>query len=149
MGDEMIRESAANNPVPDLGPAAFVHPPPLAQARVAIVTTAALHAHGEEPVRGGNPSFRILSNDADLLLGQESPNFDRSGWLQDHNVVFPVDRLHELAADGVIGAVAPRHLAFAGNQQTDTLSTITLDSGPSAASLLRGDAVDVVLLTPV
>ena len=97
----------------------------------------------------GDASFRVLTAGSDLALGHESPNFDRSGWLADTNVIFPLDRLAELACDGVIGSVAPRHLAFAGNQQDATLATIGLDSGPAAARLLREDGVDVVLLTPV
>jgi D-proline reductase (dithiol) PrdB len=70
-----------------------------------------------------------------------------TGFAVDVNVVFPVDRLEELAAAGRIGRVAPRHLAFAGNQFE--LTQIRLDSGPAAAKLLRDDGVDVVLLTPV
>ncbi|MEC9225064.1 MAG: glycine/sarcosine/betaine reductase selenoprotein B family protein, partial [Actinomycetota bacterium] len=66
----------------------------------------------------------------------------------DLNVVYPIDRLEELAADGVIGEVAPRHFAFAGNQP-DTVSEIRLDTGPQCAGQLNADAVDVVLLTPV
>jgi D-proline reductase (dithiol) PrdB len=149
VGDELIRTAAANNPVPELGEAAFVRPLALGEARVAIVTTAALHPAGEEPARGGDPSFRVLATGAEPTLGHESPNFDRTGWLFDPNVIFPVDRLRELAATGAIGSVAPRHLAFAGNQQLETLATIGLDSGPAAATLLREDGVDVVLLTPV
>jgi D-proline reductase (dithiol) PrdB len=149
-GDDQIRAAAAEMPVPQLGPTPFTRPPALDEARVALVTTAALHVAGEAPARGGDPSFRILGNGAQLVLGHESPNFDRSGWLLDPNVIFPLDRLHELARDEVIGSVAPRHLAFAGNQQrNETLAAITLDSGPAAARLLREDGVDVVLLTPV
>jgi len=66
----------------------------------------------------------------------------------DINVVYPIDRLEELAADGVIGSVAPRHISFAGNQPDD-VATIRYDSGPAAAELLRQDGVDVVILTPV
>jgi hypothetical protein len=62
--------------------------------------------------------------------------------------VYPIDRLEELAERGVIGAVAPRHVSFAGNQPDD-VSTIRLDSGPRAAAELRSDGVDVVILTPV
>ncbi len=149
MGDELIRAAAEKNAVPDLGSTPFVLPPSLGHARVAIVTTAALHVRGEPAARGGDPSFRVLSSGTELLLGHESPNFDRSGWVVDPNVIFPLDRLAELADEGVIGSVAPRHLAFAGNQQDETLATIGLDSGPAAARLLRDDGVDVVLLTPV
>ena len=75
-------------------------------------------------------------------------NFDRSGFAADLNVVYPIDRLEELAADGTLGAVAPHHLSFAG-AQPDTLAAIRLDSGPAAARRLLNDGVDVVLLTPV
>jgi D-proline reductase (dithiol) PrdB len=75
-----------------------------------------------------------------------SLNFDRTGFTADVNVLFPIDRLEELAADGVIGGVAPRHLSFMGALH-DTLSTIRLDTGPAAAKLLRDDGVGVVLLT--
>jgi D-proline reductase (dithiol) PrdB len=148
-GDASIRAGARELPVPELGPTPFVRPPAPAQARVALVTTAALHAQGEQPARGGDPSFRVVGRGSRLVLGHESPNFDRSGWLADANVVFPLDRLAELAAEGLIGSVGRRHLAFAGNQQHETLTAIALDSGPAAARLLREDGVDVVLLTPV
>ncbi|HCH79268.1 MAG TPA: D-proline reductase (dithiol) protein PrdB, partial [Acidimicrobiaceae bacterium] len=64
------------------------------------------------------------------------------------NVVYPIDRLEELAEQGVIGSVADRHVSFAGNQPDD-VATIRMDSGPAAAAALKADGVDVVLLTPV
>lgn len=149
MGDELIRAAAAAQPVPGFAGTPFSRPPPLASARVAIVTTAALHAPAQLPIQGGDHSFHVLETGSELVLGHGSPNFDRSGWLFDPNVILPVDRLRELAAEGRIGSVARRHLAFAGNQQAETLATIGLDSGPAAARLLREDGVDVVLLTPV
>lgn len=149
MSDALIRGSAAQMPVPDLGEPAFVEPPPLADACVSIVTTAALYEPDDTPARGGDASFRVITDGAELRLGHQSPNFDRSGWLYDANVVFPRDRLREMVDDGPIGAVADVHLSFAGNQQPETLSTIVLDSGPAAAALLRQHGVDVVLLTPV
>ncbi len=65
----------------------------------------------------------------------------------DINVVFPIDRLDELAAQGRIGKVADQHLAYAGNQWD--LAEIRMDGGPAGAALLREQGVDVVLLTPV
>jgi Glycine/sarcosine/betaine reductase selenoprotein B (GRDB). len=67
----------------------------------------------------------------------------------DKNVVFPIDRLHELAEEGIIGSVADTHISFMGAQPDHTLETIRLDSGPAAAKLLADDEVDLVLLTPV
>ena len=148
MADEAIRAGAAKQPVPVFDETPWTVPPPLAASRVAVVTTAALHASNDEPLHGGDESFRVIESLADAVFGHGSPNFDRSGWLYDPNVVMPIDRLDELAGDGVIGSVAQRHLSFAGNQQ-ETLTTIRLDSGPAAAKLLREDGVSVVVLTGV
>jgi len=136
-------------PVPEFGSTPFTVPKPLAEATVAIVTTAALRRPEDPPWPPGDESFRVLPDGArNLTVGHASPNWDRSGIAADVNVAFPVDRLHELAAEGVIGAVAPNHLSFHGVIE-GTLSTIRLDTGPAAARQLRDDGVDVVLLTPV
>jgi D-proline reductase (dithiol) PrdB len=149
MSDAIIRARAADMEVPAFDVTPFVTPPALDEACVAIVTTAALRLPGEQLLRGGDHSFRVIGPDDQPALGHGSPNFDRTGWLLDSNVVFPVDRLRELAAGGVIGSVAPRHLSFAGNQLEETLTSIRLDSGPAAGALLTADGVDVVVLTPV
>ena len=67
----------------------------------------------------------------------------------DKNVVFPIDRLDEMAEEGVIGSVADTHVSFMGAQPDHTLETIRIDSGPAAAQILREDNVDVILLTPI
>ena len=145
-----MRDYAANTPVPEMGAPPWTPPPgPLSECRVAIVTTAALHVPGDDGFAPDDTTYRVLPADRrDLVLGHWSPNFDRSGFVADLNVVYPADRLAELAARGEIGSVAAHHYAFAGNQE-DTLSGIRLDSGPAVAKLLRDDGVDVVLLTPV
>jgi D-proline reductase (dithiol) PrdB len=148
-GDQAMRAHAATLPAPDFPHPAWVTPKPLAQATVAIVTSAALHATGDARFAAGDTSFRLIERDRrDLVMGHWSPNFDHVGFSIDVNVVFPIDRLEELAARGVIGAVAPRHVSFAGNQPDD-VSTVRLDSGPAAAAALLADGVDVVVLTPV
>lgn len=144
-----MRDLAANLPVPEFADTAFTMPPALADARVAIVTSAALHRSGDEGFTATDTSYRSFPSDArDLVMGHWSPNFDRSGFAIDLNVVYPIDRLVELDKQGVIGSVASRHFAFAGNQPDD-VATIRLDSGPAAAEELKADGVDVVLLTPV
>ncbi len=149
-GDAAMRAYAATLPVPEFDETAFTPlGKPLSDARVAIVTSAALHRPDQERFGQADTGFRALERDArDLILGHWSPNFDHSGFQLDLNVVYPIDRLEDLAAEGVIGDVAPRHFAFAGNQP-DTVSELRLDTGPSCATELLDDAVDVVLLTPV
>ena len=148
--DASLRAYAANLPVPEFETTAFTMlGKPISQVSVAIVTSAALHHPGEDPFSQDDTSFRSLDRaDRELVMGHWSPNFDHTGFQLDLNVVYPIDRLEELADDGVIGDVGPRHFAFAGNQP-DTVSEIRLDTGPACAAELVSDAIDIVLLTPV
>ena len=148
--DRMMREHASKTPVPEFEDPAFAKPPKLSAARVAIVTSAALHVAADDGFSpNSDPKFSVLADgERELRLGHFSPNFDRGGFAADLNVVYPVDRLRELADRGVIGSVAAHHYAFAGNQD-ETVSGIRLDTGPQVARLLLEDGVNVVLLTPV
>ena len=149
MDDAGLRAHLATVPAPELPEPAWVEPPPLADATVAVVTTAAVHRVGEPGFALGDAGFRSCASDArDLALGHRSPSFDRIGFAADVNVVTPVDRLAELAADGVIGAVAPRHVSFLGSQPDD-VGVVRTETGPEAAELLLADGVDVVVLTPL
>ena len=150
MSDEQLRttlgglKSFAFDDVP------WTTPKPLHESRVAIVTTAGLRVESNADWNAGEQGFTQIPHDAEnLTLSHYSPNFDRVGWVLDKNVVFPIDRLYELAEDGIIGSVAKTHISFMGAQPDHTLETIRLDSGPAAAKLLKDDEVDLVLLTPV
>ncbi len=150
MGDEQVREAVAGLEGYAFDEMPWTVPPPLSQSRVAVVTTAGLRPDGGADWNPGDQSFTLLPADRrDLVLAHFSPNFDRTGWLVDPNVVFPLDRLDELAAEGVIGSVADVHVSFMGAQIDHTLETIRLDTGPAAARALLDDGVDVALLTPV
>jgi len=126
-GDVMMRGFGDAAPVPEFESTAWVTPKPLAESMVSIVTSAALHRSSDEGFQPGDTEYRLLPSDArDLVLGHWSPNFDRTGVAIDLNVVYPIDRLEELVANGTIGAVGPRHASFAGNQPDD-VATIRLD----------------------
>lgn len=136
-------------PVPEFETTAWTVPPPLGEATVAICTSAALHREGHDLFSATDTTFRVLDRDErDLVLGHWSPNFDRTGFTLDVNVVYPIDRLEEMATAGVIGDVAAHHISFSGNQPDD-VATVRLDTGPAAAAQLKADGVDVVVLTPV
>lgn len=150
MGDTELRKLVDGIPVPEFDPPHLVAPPPLAKARVAIVTTAGLRSPGEA---GWHPnddmSFRVLPSEArDLELVHWSPNADRTGIVADLNVVYPADRLGELVDEGVIGSVGPHNIAFMGGLADETLATIRYETGPAAARVLLDDDVDIVILTP-
>jgi len=148
--DQAMKAHVATLPVPEFENPAFNQPGPLKNARVAIVTSAALSQKGGlSKWTQGDTHFETIPADArDLELGHLSPNFDRAGFHADINCVYPIDRLNELAEQGVIGSVANFHYAFAGNQP-DSVSGLRLDSGPACARQMLEDGVDVVLLTPV
>ena len=148
-GDAFIRKQIAQLPVPEFAEMAWTPPPPLTDARVAVVTSAALHPRDGEAFTVNDASYRALDHDErQLVMGHWSPNFDRSAFGIDYNVVYPLARLDELVEQGVIGSVASKHYSFAGNQPDD-VATIRHDSGPACAAALKADGVDVVLLTPV
>jgi len=145
--DALTRANAAQMPVLEFATTAFNKPPRLSDATVAIVTTGALVTGEHDDWKQGEETFRVLPRtERAFRMAHWSLNFDRTGFTTDINVLFPIDRLEELAAQGKIGGVAPRHLSFMGALH-DTLSTIRLDTGPAAAKLLRDDGVSVVLLT--
>ena len=68
--------------------------------------------------------------------------------LADPNVALPTDRLAELAAEGVVGAVAPQHVSVMGYQER-TLDGWRSTTLPEVLDLLRGEAADGVVLAPV
>lgn len=149
--DQIIRDSMGEVPIPAFDTPAFTIPPALPKARVAIVTTGGLMRPGEDAWTHDDASFRVFErSERDFLFGHVSMNFDRSGLSADINVAYPIDRLEEMAAEGVIGSVAPRHISFMGALRGDNLmSSLILDFGPAAAKILVDDGVDVAVLTPL
>jgi hypothetical protein len=148
VADRDLKAMTANLEAPVFETTAFTTPPELDQATVALVTTGSLHHPGQNDFAPSDIGYRILDGSRrDYMTGHWSPNFDVVGITADLNVVFPIDRLDELAGSGSIGAVAPHHLSYAGNQFD--LAGIRLDSGPAGGRWLREQGVDVVLLTPV
>lgn len=127
---------------------------PLARARVALVSSAGLvpaPAPGFDlDRRGGDPSFRVIADDApdeSLAMWHRSDAFDRGPSARDLNVVFPRAALHRLVNEGVIGETAPRHLSFMGSITAP--GALIRHEAPRAADVLAADGVDVALLVPV
>ena len=126
----------------------FVRGPKLSERRIAIVTSAALIARGEAPFRFGETGFRTVPADrpaADILMSHVSINFDRAGFQRDVNVAYPVDRLRELAAEGVIGGVGETNYTIMGSSDPDGMG----DSADQIAGQLAQERIDSVLLVPV
>jgi D-proline reductase (dithiol) PrdB len=127
----------------------FVTGPPVSERRVSIITTAGLHRMDDPPFSMVDLSYRVLPNDIrgqDLAMTHSSVHFDRTGFREDVNVVFPIDRLHELAEEGLIESVARFHYSLMGAGWRPQMIEST---ARQLAETLRDDGVNAVVLSPV
>ena len=81
----------------------------------------------------------------EILISHVSINFDRAGFQRDINVVYPIDRLRDLAADGTIGSVADTHYTVMGSTDPAAMTA----SADAIAAALHADNVNAVVLAPV
>ena len=140
--------SMANLECPRFETTPFVSGPPLAERRVAVVTSAGLVRRGERPFVSGDVDYRVLPADTSatqILMSHASVNFDRTAFQRDINVVFPLDRLRAMAAAGAIGSLAATHYSFMGATDPRAMEA----NARAVAGRLKSDRVDAVLLTPV
>lgn len=119
---------------------------PIAQATVAVIATGGVHLCRDEPFDlKAAPSFRAIprtASRADLCITHAT--YDRRDASRDLNLVFPVERLLELEAAGVIGRVADIHYGFGFVQDPRDL----LPLGRQVGKLLAQAGVDLAVLVP-
>jgi len=135
-------------PVPTRPPAVFTPlAKPLSQCVVALCTAGGVHRVSQEPfVLAGDASFREIpaaTSARELMVSHGG--FDNSDVNRDINAMFPIERLRELAAEGIIGAVAPVHMGFMGGG--GDVERFRHDTGPAIARLLQAEGVDVAVFT--
>ena len=144
------REHLLAKNTPPLGPPVWTAADkPLGQMRFALITTAGLHYRGDTAFEVADATFRPIdgkADSADLVMSHSSVNFDKSGFTEDVNVVFPLQRFQELAENGTIGSLADVHYSFMG---AGLLPEMYEQSASQVAGLLKQDQVDAVFLTPV
>ncbi|MFP3913035.1 MAG: glycine/sarcosine/betaine reductase selenoprotein B family protein [Desulfobacteraceae bacterium] len=145
---EPMHSHLAELPCPSFTDQPWVSGPGLSKRRISLISTAGLQRRGDRPFEGMTGDYRVIPGDipaGDLVMSHISTNFDRTGFQQDWNIVFPLDRLRELEAEGIIGSVAAYHYSFMG-------ATDPAEMEPAAQNLvelLKGDRVNGVLLVPV
>ncbi len=115
--------------------------------RVAMVSTAAIHAADDRPFGYGAFHWRSFpASQRDFWCSHNSVNWDRTGMYQDINIAYPIDRLYEACTDGRIGSVASTHYAFNGG----TYEVAKYEPyAKEVAGLMKEDGVNTVLLCPV
>lgn len=121
------------------------------QSKVALVTTGGVYLkHGmHQPFAPeGEPAFRefpavVVVEDLDLGPVQYGADFAR----EDLNVVFPLERLRELADGGYIGGVAP--FAYSFSDQTAQWPELLANYAPSVAYRIKRMGADLALVVAV
>jgi len=147
MREHQVPEHLLSVPCPEFSEQPWQHGTALNQRKVALVSTAGLMHKSDRPFSLGHVDYRIIdtASKSPLVMTHISTNFDRSGFVQDHNLVLPLDRLHELAEVGEIGAVSRYHYSFMGATEPEKME-------PAARLLAKNmaaDEVDLALLIPV
>jgi D-proline reductase (dithiol) PrdB len=130
---------------------------PLSACRVALVSSAGIARHNQDPFdqelerrdpwwsdQGWRPIPQgTTEGDAGIYHLHIDPRFAQ----QDLDCVLPLRRLHELAADGIVGEAAATHYSFMGYilQPRQLLAS----TAPAIAARMAAEAVDVAALVPV
>jgi len=119
----------------------------LPEATFALVSTAGVHLRTQEAYNhDGDNSWREIPGDVEsrqLMVTHE--HYDHRHADEDINCVFPIDRLRELAAEGIMKGVSNRHLGFMGYSQL--LKDLYERAAPEMARLIERSNADAVLLT--
>jgi len=134
-------------------------PARLAEASVALITSAGLHVEGkQEPFDAegerrqptwGDPTHRVIPAElGERRLGMTHLHVNPTDALADNNVVLPSAVLAELVADGRVGAAGPDHVSVMGYQQAG-LEVWRNETAPAIVELLRRQGTDGVVLAPV
>jgi D-proline reductase (dithiol) PrdB len=115
---------------------------PLSSAKVALVSTGGVF-ESENP--HGDGSFRefpsvVVNDDLDMAEAEGNSRYAR----EDINVIFPLQRLHELVDSGYVGSVAPFAYSFMG--QITRPTSLLANYAPSVAYRMKRMGADVALV---
>ena len=119
---------------------------PLKDCRLALLSSGGFYVEGQEPFGENDVSYRLIPMDTpvtDLRIyhhGYRDADADR-----DPNCVFPLDRLREFEAAGVIGGLAEAAVSFVMTYSPRR----DFERGPKIAAELQRMRVDAALCVPV
>ena len=123
----------------------------LSKSTIAIVTAGGVHLKDQEPFNIadelGDLGYRVFSQEVDSAqLMVTHHHYDHSDADKDINVVFPIDALRDLQAEGFVGAVAKKHVGYMGY----TMQLKAMYEGTAreiANEIDKGSSADAVVLT--
>jgi D-proline reductase (dithiol) PrdB len=125
---------------------------PLNESRVTLISSCGVHVKSDRPMDVCHPfgdfSFRRVPSNArqpDLIIHQlKYPHDDAD---LDINVIFPIERLQELAEEGMIGGLTRNFFSFIGYNMDPERFERTVASD-IARAVCEEEQADVALLAP-
>lgn len=124
---------------------------PLRECRLTFVSTAGVQPKGSIPLDTVHPigdySFRRVPSTAKPAnLEIHQIKFPTVGAHRDLNVIFPIERLQELVAEGALGGLTANFFTFIGyNMDPDRVER---DLAMSIADAVEGESADIALMCP-
>jgi D-proline reductase (dithiol) PrdB len=122
---------------------------PLSECRITLVGSGGIYRKGQIAFHTkDDTSIRIIDSDtATSELRTAHFAYDQTDARADANCVFPLDRLRELAQQGVIGSLSERALAFMGGIYSTR--RLEAETGPMLVEHCQAEEPDIVVMVPV
>jgi D-proline reductase (dithiol) PrdB len=125
---------------------------PLNEARVTLISSCGVHTRSDRPMDVCHPlgdfTFRHVPSGAkhsDLIIHQlKYPHDDAD---LDINVIFPIERLQEMAGEGTIGGLTGNFFSFIGYNMDPERFERTV-AAEIARAVAEDEQADVALLAP-
>ena len=123
----------------------------LKKTTIALVTAGGVHLKQQDPFNIadelGDLGYRVIPKDVDSSqLTVTHHHYDHSDADEDINVVFPIDVLRDLEAEGFIKGIAKKHIGYMGY----TMQLKAMYEGTAreiANEVDKGSLADAVILT--
>ena len=124
---------------------------PISESRLTFVSTAGVQPKGSWPLDTVHPigdyTFRRVpstAKPADLEIHQIK--YPTVGAHRDLNVIFPIERLQELVAEGALGGLTESFFTFIGYNMDP--NRVERDLAVSIANAVQDEGADIALMCP-
>ena len=125
----------------------------LSECKISILTTGGIILKTDKEFDlndpNGDSTYRRISDKIskeDLKISHKY--YDHTDADLDPNLIFPIDILHELQEEGIVGPSGPNHFSFMGHIKEPHLTELIQESAVNVASEIRKQQIDIVLLVP-
>ena len=121
---------------------------PLSQCKVALISSGGVYHVDQPPFHlRDDTSYREISKSVAVEeLRVAHFGYRTEDVVEDPNCVFPIERMRELEAEGVIGELADPVYSFMGGIYS--ARKVWQDLAPRLVERLKGDNLDVLYLVP-